>query len=234
MEYEHRENARDKTTSTEQFDSQTFFREHLVRSDNGNYEVKGEKLSAMELALLETEKRRRGTQAAVSREKIRADRFEAELGNVKKALPALKPVVVDEDLKYSDPDAYIEQRIKQQTENPYDEVFNTASREAATEVGRRSVAEEIKIFNENNPNRVLTEESLELDVPPRLVNDLQSGAITPQDFLASAAEILYSKSKVVNQELPSVPDLGAVGGQTTPTDDGSNDALIKNYASAVF
>ena len=226
------------TTSAEQFDARDFFKEHLIRTENGSYEVQGNDLNPMELALLETEKRRRGTQAAASREKVRADRFETELTHVKNELPHMDPSrlapQVDGALKYSDPDEYIRQTLEARKHNPYEEVFNTASQKAADEVGQRTVETELLQFNGDNPQQLLTLEMLELDLPPRLVNEFQAGKMDPQDFLGQAADILYRPTETHNQAVPGQPDLGTIGGQTTPSDDGSNEKLAENYASAIF
>jgi len=239
MEYEQttqEETSRvEQTTSAEQFNQSEFFREHLSRTDNGSYEIKGDDLSPLELALLDTEKRRRGSQAATSREKARADRYELEIDKVKTALPTMEHrQTVDANLKYTDPDEYIRLTLAAQADNPYEEVFNTASQQAADEVGQSSVEHEINSFNLEHPQTPITPDMLEMDLPPRLLNELAAGKIAPQDFLAQAADILYRPTETHNPTIPVTPDLGAVGGQTTPTDDGSNDKMAAQYASAVF
>ena len=217
------------------FDSQTFFREHLQRSSDGKLEISGDDLSPVELALLETEKRRRGSQAAVAREKVKAERFELELNKVKEELPNVKPkTVVDEALKYSDPDEYVKQQLAAQRENPYEEVFDAASKYAKQTAGEKTVEEFIALHNQDHPDKPVTEEMLNLDLPPRLLNQFEQGNMSPQEFLAQAADILHRPTETANQELPSMPDLGQVGGQTTPTDDGSNDAILANYSQAIF
>ncbi len=226
-----------QTSSREQssFDSQTFFREHLQRSSDGKLEVSGNDLSSVELALLETEKRRRGSQAAVAREKVRADKFELELGKVKETITNVKaPTPVDQSLKYSDPDEYIKQQLEAQRANPYEEVFDAASQYAQQTVGAQTVQSVITEHNQAYPDKPLTEEMLNLDLPPRLLNQFEKGDMSPQDFLAQAADILYRPTEVVNQAIPNTPNLGDVGGQTSPSDDGSNDALVESYAKAIF
>jgi len=141
---------------------------------------------------------------------------------------------VESSLKYSDPDEYIRQTLEAQRANPYDQAFDTASQQAADEAGRFTVEGEIAAYNANNPDKKITLDMLELDVPPRLVNDFSQGKIDPQDFLTQAADILYRPTETHNEHIPVTPDLGDVGGQTSPTDDGSNDKMLANYASAIF
>jgi len=230
------ENTGETTTSAEQFNQSDFFREHLIRTDAGAYDIKGDDLGPLELALLETEKRRRGSQAATSREKARADKFELEIQKVREIIPTVdhKANQVNSSLKYTDPDEYIRLTLEAQRANPYDEAFNTASQQAADEVGQRTVEGEIAAFNVDNPQRQITLDMLELDLPPRLVNEFSQGKLDPQDFLGQAADILYRPTETHNQQIPSTPNLGEVGGQTSPTDDGSNEKLAENYASAIF
>jgi len=237
MEYEQPSRVDpEQITSAEQFNTSDFFREHLVRTDAGAYDIKGDDLGPVELALLETEKRRRGSQASTSREKARADKYELEIQKVREIIPTMdhRTHQVDEGLKYSDPDEYIRLTLEAQRANPYDEAFNTASQQAADEVGQRTVEGEIASFNADNPQRQITLDMLELDLPPRLVNEFSAGKISPQDFLGQAADILYRPTETHNQTIPNTPNLGEVGGQTSPTDDGSNDKLMANYASAIF
>lgn len=225
----------EQTTSAEQFDRKAFFTEHLRRAEDGKYEIQGDDLSPVELALLETEKRRRGSQAIISREKVRADKAELAMQKALEAVPNVQArPSVDESLKYSDPDEYIRLTLEAQRANPYGEVFDTAQKQAADEVGQRTVEDEIRLFNENNPNQQVTLEQLELDVPARLINDFSEGKLSPQDFLGRAADMLYKPATTHNVDIPVTPDLGEVGGQTAPTDDGSNDAMLANYASAIF
>ena len=46
------------------FDQGAFFKEHLVKGDNGRLAIQGDTLNPMELAFLDTEIRRRGEQGA--------------------------------------------------------------------------------------------------------------------------------------------------------------------------
>jgi len=234
-QYEHRKEAQEKTTEKSQFDSQAFFRSHLVKSEEGQLEIVGEDLGPMELALLETEKRRRGSQAAQSREKVRADKAELENTKVQKNIRDVVPKdEVDPALKYTDPDKYIELKLAERADDPYQEVFDTASSEAAQEVGQMTVDGLITEHNTNFPDKQISLDMLEMDLPPRLMAEFTEGKLAPSEFLRQAADILYRPTEIANQELPTTPDLGAVGGQTTPTDDGSNDKLTANYASAIF
>jgi len=232
------ENNKTETTPEEgQFNSSDFFKEHLHRSEDGKYEIQGEDLAPVELALLETEVRRRGSQAAVTKEQMRANRVEIELNKVKEVIPTVdtQRKVVDEALKYTDPDEYIRLSLEaKQATDPYTDAFATASRYAEEQVGQMTLEGVIAAHNEAHPDRAITEGMLELDLPPRLVREFSNGKLSPSDFLDQASTILYRPTEIANQELPSMPDLGAVSGQTTPTDDGQNDTLMANYASAVI
>ena len=237
MEYEHRQNVSSgTTTSAEQFDQATFFKEHLQRTEDGKLAVVGDDLNPVELALLETEKRRRGSQSAVTREKMRADKYELELNKVKEEIPNIKfeQPQIDPALKYSDPDEYIKQTLELKQQDPYAPVFDAASQYAQQTVGAQTVQQVIAEHNQSYPDKPLSEEMLNMDLPPRLLSQFEQGQMSPQDFLAQAADILYRPKEVANPQVPETPNLGEVGGQTSPTDDGSNDKLMANYASAIF
>ncbi len=238
MEYEQTtEGQQTETPSAEQsFDPQTFFREHLVKSEDGKLEIKADGLGPVELALLDTEKRRRGSQAATTREKIRADRAGIELDKLKEIVPNVEhgKTVVDESLKYTDPDAYIEQTLKARSHDPYTEAFDTASKFATQEAGRMTIESVIAEHNQAHPDKQVTQEMLELDLPPRLVSEFQAGNMAPSEFLDQASALLYRPTETHNQTIPVTPNLGEVGGQTTPTDDGGNDKMMANYATAIL
>ena len=217
------------------FDPQEFFREHLQRTNDGKIEIVGDDLSAMELALLDTEKRRRGSQAAVAREQARANKSELELNKVRETIVDFKPTnTIDESLKYSDPDEYIKQTLEAQRANPYKEVFDAADQYAQQTVGAQTVQAVLAEHNQMDPSRPLTEEMLNMDLPPRLLSQFEQGAMSPQDFLAQAADVLYRDREVHTDTPPGTPNLGRVGGSTKPSSDGSEEKQMAQYANAVF
>ena len=235
-EYDHRKNvSNETTTSAEQFDQATFFKEHLQRTDDGKLTIVGDDLSPVEVALLETEKRRRGSQSAVTREKLRADRYELELNKVKEEIPKVQveEPIIDPALKYSDPDEYIRLTLEAKQKDPYAEVFDTASQYAQQTVGEQTVQSVLIEHNQTHPDKPLTEEMLNMDLPPRLLNDMSEGKLSPQEFLAKAADILYRPKAVVNPDIPETPNLGDVPGSTTPTGQDSTSDEV-SYESAIF
>ncbi len=237
MEQYTQENGSEESVSAEQtFDSQAFFREHLVKTDDGRLEIKSDGLGPVELALLDTEKRRRGSQASSTKEKLRADRVELELSNIKEVVPTIDKDQnkVDDALKYTDPDEYIRQSLENAGKDPYTEAFDAASKQAAQKVGQMTIESVIADHNEAHPGRQLNMGMLEMDLPPRLVNEFTDGKLSPSDFLDKASAILYAPTEVYNEVIPKTPNLGEVAGQTTPSDDGGNDALMVNYANAVL
>ncbi len=234
---EQKQEAPVTTDSIDQFDTQSFFKENLGKADDGSLTIVGDEHSPMELALLETEKRRRGSQASTSREKARADQATLELSKVKDGIQGLTPqtMTVDEALKYSDPDEYIKQSLEAQSApSPYQEVFNTANKQAIQEANQMTMESVLEQHNIANPNRQVTADMMELDLPPRLIREFGQGQMSPQDFLGQAADLLYRPTETYNEPIASMPNLGDVAGQSSPTDDGSNDKLMENYSTAVF
>lgn len=234
MDPQNPETTPEQTTSAEQFNSSSFFKEHLKRTEDGSLEIVGTDLGPMEMALLETEKRRRGSQASSAREKARADKYKNEIGKVKTGIRDVRqPDPIDPTLKVTDPDEYIRLTIEAQQHDPYKEMFDTASQQAAQETGQQTIESIIAQHNQVNPDRVLSQDMLEMDLPPRLVNDFTEGKMSSSDFLSRAAEILYRPTATSPQTMGQ-PDLGNVGGQTTPTDTGSNDKMLTNYGQAII
>jgi len=140
MEQENRLADTSHTIDDSTFDTQEFFREHLVKSDSGKFSIQGNELSHIEMALLNVEVKRRGEQGATSREKARADRSELELSKVKENVRGMDQAPqIDQALKYSDPDEYIRQTLEAQSRDPYQDVFDASSKQASQESGQTTM-----------------------------------------------------------------------------------------------
>ena len=196
------------------------------------------------------EKRFKDTQAfatKVAQEKADAIR---ELQELKAELSVLKETAkpslnIDEqtqneleDLKYSDPDAW---RAKvNELEHKANAEFNSKIAEAKQlstqqlELQRR--ANILEQFQTEHPDVEFTDELLHLDIPQRIVKELENGKVTYEEFLnnvynyVKTPKVIGSTTKTLEQ-----PNLSKTGGDDTPTKNSSgNQNIIQSYENMEF
>lgn len=183
------------------------------------------------------EKRRKDTQAAFTKAQQTALAAKAELSVLK---DMVKPGVSDEELKaldelmYADPKAW---RLKvnslELAKNAELQQKVTASIEQNTqqsELERRTQA--LAEFNVANPEIVLTDEVIQFDVPRRITSKLEKGEVSFEDFLAEVKEYLIKPKKVNTTGVEPQPNLGDIGGGSTPNP--SKKALANSYEQEIF
>ena len=196
------------------------------------------------------EKRFKDTQAfatKIAQEKADKEReleeLKAELSVLKEtAKPSLTidPQVQSEldDLKYSDPDAWrvkmneLELKSKQEFHSKIDEAKQLSSQQL--ELQRR--ANILEQFQTEHPDVELTDELLNLDIPRRIVKELENGKVTYEEFLnnvynyVKTPKVIGSTTKTLEQ-----PNLSKTGGDDTPTkNSSSNQNVIKTYENMEF
>lgn len=196
------------------------------------------------------EKRFKDTQAFATRiAQEKADK-ERELEELKAELSVLKTtakpsLTIDEqtqseleDLKYSDPDAW---RAKvNELEHKANTEFNSKIAEAKQlstqqlELQRR--ANVLAQFQTEHPDVEFTDELLHLDIPQRIVKELENGKVTYEEFLnnvynyVKTPKVIGSTTKTLEQ-----PNLSKTGGDDTPTKNSSgNQNIIQSYENMEF
>lgn len=196
------------------------------------------------------EKRFKDTQAFATKiAQEKADK-ERELAELKAELSVLKTtakpsLTIDaqvqselEDLKYSDPDAW---RIRiNELETAANAEFNSKIVEAKQlssqqlELQRR--ANVLTQFQNEHPDVVFTDELLHLDIPQRIVKELENGKVTYEEFLnnvynyVKTPKVIGSTTKTLEQ-----PNLSKTGGDDTPTkNSSSNQNIIQTYENMEF
>ena len=196
------------------------------------------------------EKRFKDTQAFATRiAQEKADK-ERELEELKAELSVLKTtakpsLTIDEqtqseleDLKYSDPDAW---RAKvNELEHKASAEFNSKIAEAKQlstqqlELQRR--ANVLAHFQTEHPDVEFTDELLHLDIPQRIVKELENGKVTYEEFLnnvynyVKTPKVIGSTTKTLEQ-----PNLSKTGGDDTPTKNSSgNQNIIQSYENMEF
>lgn len=196
------------------------------------------------------EKRFKDTQAfatKVAQEKAEAVR---ELQELKAELSVLKEtakpsLTIDEqtqneleDLKYSDPDAWrarvneLEQNANLEFNSKIDEAKKLSTQQL--ELQRR--ANILEQFQTEHPDVVFTDELLHLDIPQRIVKELENGKVTYEEFLnnvynyVKTPKVVGSATKTLEQ-----PNLSKTGGDDTPTKNSSgNQNIIQSYENMEF
>ena len=196
------------------------------------------------------EKRFKDTQAFATKiAQEKADK-ERELEELKAELSVLKTtakpsLTIDaqvqselEDLKYSDPDAW-RTRVNE-LETAANAEFNSKIVEAKQlssqqlELQRR--ANVLAQFQTEHPDVELTDELLHLDIPQRIVKELENGKVTYEEFLnnvynyVKTPKVIGSITKTLEQ-----PNLSKTGGDDTPTkNSSSNQNIIQSYENMEF
>lgn len=199
---------------------------------------------------IDYEKRFKDTQAFATKiAQEKADK-ERELAELKAELSVLKTtakpsLTIDaqvqselEDLKYSDPDAW-RTRVNE-LETAANAEFNSKIVEAKQlssqqlELQRR--ANVLTQFQNAHPDVVFTDELLHLDIPQRIVKELENGKVTYEEFLnnvynyVKTPKVIGSTTKTLEQ-----PNLSKTGGDDTPTkNSSSNQNIIQTYENMEF
>lgn len=196
------------------------------------------------------EKRFKDTQAFATKIAQEKAEKEKELNELKAELSVLKEtaqpsVTIDpqvqaelDDLKYSDPDAWrtrmneIELKSKQEFNSRIDEAKQLSSQQM--EIQRR--ANVLAQFQTEHPDVELTDELLHLDIPQRIVKELENGKVTYEEFLnnvynyVKTPKVVGSTTKTLEQ-----PNLSKTGGDDTPTkNSSSNQNIIQTYENMEF
>ena len=190
------------------------------------------------------EKRRRDTQASYVKEQQRADKLESE--NVKLADTWAAEVAQSltsqqraelEELKNTDAEAWREKLNKYESDN------NASTKEKQkkikeqaheeTELQRRTrVLDE---YNKANPDKQLTDELIDNDLPPRITKKLADGKITFDEFITEAATYLGTPKVIANgDDANGDPDLSDSGGKETPSEESVDKEASESYKNEVY
>ena len=194
------------------------------------------------------EKRFKDTQAfatKVAQEKADAIR---ELNELKAELSVLKEtakpsLTIDaqtqselEDLKYSDPDAWRTKvnELEQKANLEFNSKIAEAKQLSTQQLELQRRANVLAQFQTEHPDVEFTDELLHLDIPQRIVKELENGKVTYEEFLnnvynyVKAPKVIGSTNKTLEQ-----PDLSKIGGDDTPTKN-TNKNLKQTYENMEF
>lgn len=195
-----------------------------------------------------SEKRRRDTQAEFTKSKQAQAALEAEKtellkqvhGNVKPELSHEQVAELDE-LKFSDPDLWhnklrtyeseAQAKHTMEVQKRLKEVSAEGAKTAGLELRKKALEE----FQITNPDFKLTDDILKNDIPPRITNRLQNNEVSFDQFLQEANDYL-KKGKVVAtvESILGQPNLSKVAGNDLPLDSAVDKESKKAYENEIY
>ena len=190
----------------------------VTRDDEGSLVFPDDMDESTKFAVT-AEIRRRDTQASYSRTQAELKQLKAENDRIAAAwgddvasnLTAEQREELDE-LKATDPEAWRTKINQYEADNKtaFAERRSKISEEARNETELERRTRLLEEHNTANPDFQLTDEVIQNDLPPRIVNDLSSGKITFDEFLEKAGTYL-GKPKVIKSgdEPLKGPNLGS-------------------------
>lgn len=201
-----------------------------------------ENLSDASQQQIDWEKRFKDTQAAYTKAQQKLKETEAkakvleELSRPKVEL-AKEDAEALEDLKYKDPDAWREKidRLEKEALDKHREKLNEATQAASYESELERRAQVLAEFSASHPDIVLTDDVIQYDVPRRITSKLEKGETTFEEFLEQAYAYLTTPKKIGSaNSVLGQPNLGKLGGDSTPTGSAVDRDIVATYSKAVF
>ena len=204
-------------------DIESKINELLPQLDNPDF--KADDVDPTLLYAAKAEKRRRDNQGAYTRSQQElkktqllsqkmAETLESELLNI---LPSDKAYELEE-LKHQDPDAWRVKLTELETARKaqIQEQLRTIEQEAGNKSELEIRVEQLKAFQESNPDIKLTDEVIENDIPPRITKKLESGKISFGEFLEECGNYLKAGKVIDKGDKPDeVIDISAQAGSAS-------------------
>ncbi len=193
-------------------------------------------------AQIDYEKRFKDTQASYtkSQQELKAVKAKLEvLEQLTQPTIQLDPAVQQEldDLKYSDPETWrqkmntLENDARARHQSLLSEAEKNASIQA--ELERRALV--LNEYNNSHPNAPITQELIDFDVPARITKKLEKGEISFDDFIVEVHNFIYTPKKVgSNTQVLNQPNLGQMGGGTTPSEGAVINDIAANYKNIAY
>lgn len=211
----------------------------VTRDDAGKIQFPEGTSEALAFAA-RTEIRRRDTQSSLSQSKAEAARLKAENDQLATSWEAdlLDTMTADEqsrleELKHQDPDKWHAEltALKDSKKTTFQARRQEISTKA-TQVSETASRQEILAAYEEKYPGVLTDDHLNNDVPPRLVRQLEEGAVTYKQFLDNCVKYLTSNKAILQPDTPpKVPDLSGEPGSGSPSPEAGKNQDVIEYRS---
>jgi len=140
-------------------------------------------------------------------------------------------------LKFSNPDEWRNRLNQLETEAQlkHKQTLTEAEKTVTRQMELENRASILADFQKRHPNLALTDETINYDVPPRITAKLERGEVSFEQFLEEVTNYLQAP-KVIGDgnRTISQPNLGYVGGDTTPTADSTKKSIAQDYSDMVF
>ena len=214
---------------------------NIKTTEDGKWELPEGTDEGVAFAVM-AEKRRRDTQTAFNQERQKNIAFEAELTEYRTQAErdAVNRMSSEqqaelEELKYSDPENWRTRlnEIEQQNKAAFEVQAAELSNKAKTKSERASREEALAEWVAANPDLELNDETIEDNIPPKYMKQLDKGEISFDEFLGVAKRYLSKGKTLAKEEGPAkTPDLSSVGGSTVPNESGRQ--VETTYKDAIF
>lgn len=188
---------------------------------------------------IDWEKRFKDTQAAFTKSRQELAATKAELQAVKEMQQFTMPADVKarlDELKFSDPDAWrVEMNAFEQSKTAkFNEISANNTQAILSELNQEDRVQTLKEFNSLHGVEI-TESLLQNEIPNRIHNELNSGAIDYSTYLAKCVEYLRTPKVIAGtQEVLGQPNIGKIGGGATPGEAASNMNIETAYKTMVL
>ena len=198
-----------------------------------------ENIQTQQEQTIDWEKRFKDTQAAFTKSRQELAKIKAQLQATEAmsqfAMPADVKARLDE-LKFSDPDAWrLEMNAFEQSKTAkFNEISATNTQAILSELNQEDRVQTLKEFNSLHGVEI-TESLLQNEIPNRIHNELNSGAIDYATYLAKCVEYLKTPKVIAGtQEVLGQPNIGKIGGGATPGEAASNMNIETAYKTMVL
>ena len=253
MEYETPTNSQPKnpSDSTTQLDDVSEALKVYKADDKGKVVIP-EGTPTHVATALKLEQQRRNSNSAYGKERSRADKLDEENTALKAQMallatpsgPTAEQLVALEELKFTDPDAWFAMKTQLETAGKataiarVTEAVGQATKDAdvaytakVAQGREKTMGELLNTHNALNPEGVITQEMLNLEIPPSLVNQYAQGEVDGATFLAKVSKFLYADRVIKTEQVLGQPSLSDVPGYIAPTKAAETKTVEEMYAS---
>jgi hypothetical protein len=213
--------------------------------EEGNLQLpEGTEANEQVIYAAKLEKRHRDTQSSYTKSQQRNKQLEAENSKLAESweVDAIESLTSSqksklEELKSQDPDAYVKKisEIRDEAKVTFKEKREKLTKEVSDLSELEVRQAELDAYNAYNPKAQITQESIDNDVPPRVVKQLKEGKITFTEFLETAKKYLTTgKAVKKGEKIEDEPDLNKSSGSDSPSGEALKNQSSKDYTKEIY